>query len=247
MDKNKTRRYIVSAIIIMVIALTICLAVQCVNIVAEREINNDTVVSSNTVSSNIVKNKETEEIKKDVNNLLVADIKNKNDNSTDEESYGTNDNIYFIATVTDILTDDKQSVIKCNTATENGYSGILEISCEDDENKGIDIGNTYKFEVGPMMTMSIPPRVIMVKYENASEKDIETLNNNKVNISNYVESMLNYQNMSLDDIIADSNIQYAIWTDEEIEEFQAFISGLGYNSDYEKESLVKTSEQMKTE
>ena len=135
-----------------------------------------------------------------------------------------------------------------STSTSDGYSGIIEIYLAEEliekAAETIEVGKTYIFTVQPMMTMSIPPQTTAVDFVEASQEDIQYLEEIRKTISNFKDCMESYQNMSLEEIIGDANFNYALWTQEEITEFIEFIGEKGYTDDSEVKSYVATRENL---
>ena len=154
--------------------------------------------------------------------------------------------IRFIVDITDNLTETENLIIG-NTANAEAYSGEIAIHLEAsllEKSNEIQVGNTYVFTVTPMMTMSIPPQVSAIDFAPASEADLETLENVRGEISNFKECMERYQSMSLEDIIADANLNYPIWTQDEIAEYNAFLIEKGYTEDGNLKSYVKPRSEL---
>lgn len=175
---------------------------------------------------------------------------------TSENTEGTPDsetaeNIRFTVDVTDNLIGTEDLIIG-NTAGPDVYSGAIKIYLQDsllEKAKEIEPGNTYVFTVGPMMTMSIPPQVTATDFVPASESDIEALEDARREISNFKECMEQYRSMSeepdfLENVIADANLNYPIWTQEEITEYNAFLIEKGYTEDSGLISYVKPRDEL---
>lgn len=175
----------------------------------------------------------------------------ESENTEGTQGSETVENIRVIVDVTDNLTGTENLIIG-NTAGPDVYSGAIEIHLHDsllaraDE---IKPGNTYVFTVGPMMTMSIPPQVSAIDFVPASEADIEVLEDARREISNFKECMEQYRSMSeepnfLENVIADANFNYPVWTQEEIAEYNAFLIEKGYNEDSGIISYVKLRDEL---
>lgn len=153
----------------------------------------------------------------------------------------------FTVDITDVITTDGYTIIG-NTATTENYSGIIEIHLDDtlaeQAQDEIQVGKTYVFTVAPMMTMSIPPQVSAMSFTAATEEDIAALEEARAGISNFKDCMTAYETMSLEEIIQDANFNYALWTQEEITEFETFLTEKGYTEDSEIKSYVKTRENL---
>lgn len=175
----------------------------------------------------------------------------ESENTEGTQGSETVENIRVIVDVTDNLTGTENLIIG-NTAGPDIYSGAIEIHLHDsllaraDE---IKPGNTYVFTVGPMMTMSIPPQVSAIDFVPASEADIEVLEDARRKISNFKECMEQYRSMSeepnfLENVIADANFNYPVWTQEEIAEYNAFLIEKGYTEDSGIISYVKLRDEL---
>lgn len=166
---------------------------------------------------------------------------------TEENSSQDTEKMTFTVDITDNLAADMALVIG-NTATEQSYCGIIEIHLDDTLSeraaREIRTGKTYIFTVEPMMTMSIPPQVTATDFTPADEEDINRLEEVRKAVSNYSECMDSYQSMSLEQIIQDANLNYALWTQDEILEFTQFIAEKGYTDDSEIKSYVKIRDEL---
>lgn len=172
----------------------------------------------------------------------------ENENSVEENAAENGlENVPFTVDITDNLIGERGMVIG-NTSTSDGYSGIIEIYLAEEliekAAETIEVGKTYIFTVQPMMTMSIPPQTTAVDFVEASQEDIQYLEEIRKTISNFKDCMESYQNMSLEEIIGDANFNYALWTQEEITEFIEFIGEKGYTDDSEVKSYVATRENL---
>lgn len=184
----------------------------------------------------------------DMTEIAEEDNAEETENSVEENgAEGVLENVPFTVDVTDNLIRERGLVIG-NTATSDNYSGIIEIYLADElleeAADAIEVGKTYIFTVQPMMTMSIPPQTTAVDFAEASPEEIQTLEEVRGNVSNFKECMESYQNMSLDEIIIDANLNYALWTQEEIGEYMEFIAEKGYSDDSEVKSYVATRENL---
>ena len=172
----------------------------------------------------------------------------ENENSVEENAAENGlENVPFTVDITDNLIGERGMVIG-NTSTSDGYSGIIEIYLAEEliekAAETIEVGKTYIFTVQPMMTMSIPPQTTAVDFVEASQEDIQYLEEIRKTIYNFKDCMESYQNMSLEEIIGDANFNYALWTQEEITEFIEFIGEKGYTDDSEVKSYVATRENL---
>lgn len=161
---------------------------------------------------------------------------------TDTQDGSANaENIRFTVDITDNLIQTENLIIG-NTANTDSYSGGIAIRLHAsllDKADEIKVGSTYVFTVEPMMTMSIPPQVSAIDFTPAGEEDIEALENARREVSNFKECIAQYPSMSLKDIIADANFNYPIWTQDEIAEYNAFLTEKGYTEDGDLISYVK--------
>lgn len=161
--------------------------------------------------------------------------------------YGTLENLEFIVDITDNMALDNNKIIG-NTSTLMSYSGIIEIMIPDQlkekVSKEINVGSTYIIETEPMLTMSLPPQTTMVKFIKADDNKIAELENIRNNISNYKECREQYEKMDLADIISDANLNYALWTQEEIVDFLDYIKSKGYTEDNENKLYVNIREHL---
>ena len=158
--------------------------------------------------------------------LEIIDIDDETYNN-DVEPNNLMDNLKFTVDVIDL--DYETDEILGTTATLDGYSGKLVIHMIDLDNRGIEIGKTYVIETLPMISMTNPPDVTAVEIVQATEEDIDELENIREQISNYAECIYDYNNMEPDDIIEHANKEYGKWTQWEILKYLDFLDKLGYN------------------
>lgn len=161
----------------------------------------------------------------------------------DETSFGTLENIEYTVDLTDIYPYD-ENVLVGNTSTLQGYSGVIIINITDHlsyelESLELEKGKTYIVTASPMITMSLPPQVSAIDIREATESEIEILEKTREIVSNYDECMERYESLDLDQIISDSNSNYATWTQEQIAEFKEYLVEKGYTDDYEVHSYVE--------
>jgi hypothetical protein len=161
----------------------------------------------------------------------------------DETSFGTLENLTYTVDLTDIFPDD-YNVLVGNTSTLQGYSGIIVINISDYlsyklESIELEKGKTYVVTTSPMISRSIPPQVTAIDIVEATDSEIDILEKTREIVSNYDDCMSKYADMSLDDIISDSNSNYATWTQQQIYEFKEYLTEKGYTDDYELHSYVE--------
>lgn len=169
-----------------------------------------------------------------------------------EETEGTEENeiaenVQFIVDVTDNLIGENGTIVG-NTSSAESYCGIIEIHLDtpliEKAQTEIQPGHTYVFTVTPMMTMSIPPQVTALEYMEASESDIAALEEIRMQTSNFEECMAAYETMSLEDIIQDGNFNYALWTQEQIQQYNEFLTQKGYTEDSSPKSYAKLRNEL---
>ncbi len=167
--------------------------------------------------------------------------------AAEEETIPAVENMSFTVDITDNHAAEMGLVIG-NTATKDNYCGMIEIHLDEalaeKAAQEIQIGKTYLFTVQPMMTMSIPPQVAALDFTPADDQEIAKLEEIRKTVSNYTECMETYQDMELEQIIQDANMNYALWTQEEIAEFTEFIAQKGYTDDFKVKSYVKIREEL---
>ena len=154
----------------------------------------------------------------------------------------------FVVDVTDNLIAESNTIIG-NAAAVHGYCGIMEFHL-DDTLAGtalaeIKVGHTYLFTIPPMMTMSLPPQVTLLEYTEASARDIQASEEIRAQISNFRDCMAAYESMSLEQIIQDGNFSYALWTQDEIREYQKFLAEKGYTEGSTPISYAKVREELR--
>lgn len=203
---------------------------------------NKEVKKSEEIKSTITVDEVPEYIQEKANTIIEEpDTTDEIKADESKNECGTLDNMEYIVDITEIVenTDENTLELMGNTSTEKGYSGIIQIKeKESGLFSNITVGNTYVITTTPMITMSIPPQVTAIEVKEALESDIETLENIRKEVSNYAECMLDYEEMTLEEIINNANINYATWTQEEIKEYIDFIKKKGYNEEYTVKSVV---------
>lgn len=172
------------------------------------------------------------------------------EDSTEEaaEETGSTETISFIVDITDNMSAESNTVIGNAAATAENYAGIMEIHLDDalaeQAKDEIEVGKAYVFTIGPAMTMSIPPQVTALDFAPATEEDLARLEEVRAEVSNFQDCMKSYESMSLEEIVQDANLNYALWTQEEIQEFTEFITQKGYTEDSEIKSYVNLREDL---
>ena len=218
---------------LLIVPVLLYCALQSVDIYLtnSNNIKKDTVVESasiivqenyNTVNSNNTEDNEEITIK------------------TEEET------MKFIVDITDNFVDEDKLLVG-NTSTETSYSGVIMIHISDNldiHKQDIQVGRTYIVETEPMMTMSIPPHVTAICISEASDADILELEQIRASVSNFAECMLSYTDMELENIVADANMNYATWTQDEILKYLDYIDSKGYTQDMVTKSYVNTRENI---
>lgn len=165
-----------------------------------------------------------------------------------EETFGTLDKLTFIIDVT--LVDIDNNTFRGNTSTDKGYSGIIEFVLSDNalENLSIDIkqGNTYVVEASPMIetVTSDLPLITVTSLSVATEDDINKLEEIRGTVSTFKRKLIEYNSMSLEEIINDANTSYATWTQDEIKEYIKLIEDKGYTDEANYKSYVCVRESI---
>lgn len=206
-------------------------------------------VKSSVVETNIENSTETEEEDARINEYELTTEEIEDD--TEEETFGTLDTLKFTVDVTD--TKAEANVYVGNTSTNSSYSGTVKFKFSDRALKALTInitkGNTYVLTTSPMIeteTININNKTIeypvltVVNYRKANKKDINKLEKIRNKVSNYARCSLDFDSLSLDDLIELGNKNYATWTQKEIKRFKRILKNRGYtehNSD--KKSYVK--------
>lgn len=198
--------------------------------------------SSNESYENIEKDIESEVIETSEENSKSLEQIESNTSEVEEETFGTLDKLTFIIDVT--LVDIDNNTFKGNTSTDNGYSGIIEFKLSDNalENLSIDIkqGNTYVVEASPMIETGTNdlPLITVTSLSVATEDDINKLEEIRGTVSTFKRKLIEYNSMSLEEIINDANTSYATWTQDEIKEYIKLIEDKGYTDKTKEKSYV---------
>ena len=159
-----------------------------------------------------------------------------------EETFGTLDKLHYIIDVTYVNSDD--NTYKGNTSTRDGYSGIIEFRLSDTAldkiSIDIEIGNTYTVDASPMIETSTDnlPYITVTNIEVASSDDIDNLEDIRKEVSTYTRKRIEYNSMTLNEIVIDANSSYATWTQDEIKDYISFIDSKGYTDSNDEKSLV---------
>ena len=153
----------------------------------------------------------------------------------------TTEDIGFGGTGTEVserpTKDETETEVETETVEENlGYHGKMILFVDKDMADTLDaeVGNYYKLQVSPYMTMSIPPQANLVSLEAGTAEDEEYYLSMKEKYSNYPSCSENYVSGLLTDeeIISDAINNYTYWTDEQIEAFRAWFGD--EHSDYKE-------------
>ena len=227
---------IIADVLIKVLAILIILYFILLGI--KRNISN----SDNESYENIENNIESEVIETSEENSKSLEQIESNTSEVEEETFGTLDKLTFIIDVT--LVDIDNNTFKGNTSTDNGYSGIIEFKLSDNalENLSIDIkqGNTYVVEASPMIETGTNdlPLITVTSLSVATEDDINKLEEIRGTVSTFKRKFIEYNSMSLEEIINDANTSYATWTQDEIKEYIKLIEDKGYTDKTKDKSYV---------
>lgn len=198
--------------------------------------------SSNESYENIEKDIESENIETSEKDLKSMKEVESTTSEVEEETFGTLDKLTFIIDVT--LVDNSNNTFKGNTSTDNGYSGIIEFKLSDNalENICIEIeqGNTYVVEASPMIETGTDdlPLITVTNLSLATEDDINKLEEIRGTVSTFKRKLIEYNSMSLEEIINDANTSYATWTQDEIKEYIKLIEDKGYTDKTKEKSYV---------
>ena len=153
----------------------------------------------------------------------------------------TTEDIGFGGTGTEVserpTEDEAETEVETETVEENlGYHGKMILFVDKDmaDTLEAEVGNYYKLQVSPYMTMSIPPQANLVSLEAGTAEDEEYYLSMKEKYSNYPSCSENYVSGLLTDeeIISDAINNYTYWTDEQIEAFRAWFGD--EHSDYKE-------------
>lgn len=198
--------------------------------------------SSNESYENIEKDIESKNIETSEKDLKSMEEVESTTSEVEEETFGTLDKLTFIIDVT--LVDNSNNTFKGNTSTDNGYSGIIEFKLSDNalENICIEIeqGNTYVVEASPMIETGTDdlPLITVTNLSLATEDDINKLEEIRGTVSTFKRKLIEYNSMSLEEIINDANTSYATWTQDEIKEYIKLIEDKGYTDKTKEKSYV---------
>lgn len=227
---------IIADVLIKVLAILIILYFILLGI--KRNISNNDNESYENIENNI----ESEVIETSEENSKSLEQIESTTSEVEEETFGTLDKLTFIIDVT--LVDIDNNTFKGNTSTDNGYSGIIEFKLSDNalENLSIDIkqGNTYVVEASPMIETGTNdlPLITVTSLSVATEDDINKLEEIRGTVSTFKRKLIEYNSMSLEEIINDANTSYATWTQDEIKEYIKLIEDKGYTDKTKDKSYV---------
>lgn len=227
---------IIADVLIKVLAILIILYFILLGI--KRNISNNDNESYESTENNI----ESGVIESSEENSKSLEKIESDTSEVEEETFGTLDKLTFIIDVT--LVDIDNNTFKGNTSTDNGYSGIIEFKLSDNalENLSIDIkqGNTYVVEASPMIETGTNdlPLITVTSLSVATEDDINKLEEIRGTVSTFKRKLIEYNSMSLEEIINDANTSYATWTQDEIKEYIKLIEDKGYTDKTKDKSYV---------
>lgn len=227
---------IIADVLIKVLAILIILYFILLGI--KRNISNNDNESYESTENNI----ESGVIESSEENSKSLEKIESDTSEVEEETFGTLDKLTFIIDVT--LVDNSNNTFKGNTSTDNGYSGIIEFKLSDNalENICIEIeqGNTYVVEASPMIETGTDdlPLITVTNLSLATEDDINKLEEIRGTVSTFKRKLIEYNSMSLEEIINDANTSYATWTQDEIKEYIKLIEDKGYTDKTKDKSYV---------
>lgn len=227
---------IIADVLIKVLAILIILYFILLGI--KRNISNNDNESYESTENNI----ESGVIESSEENSKSLEKIESDTSEVEEETFGTLDKLTFIIDVT--LVDNSNNTFKGNTSTDNGYSGIIEFKLSDNalENICIEIeqGNTYVVEASPMIETGTNdlPLITVTSLSVATEDDINKLEEIRGTVSTFKRKLIEYNSMSLEEIINDANTSYATWTQDEIKEYIKLIEDKGYTDKTKDKSYV---------
>lgn len=130
-----------------------------------------------------------------------------------------------------------------------GYRGKMVLFVAEGADEGINptVGEYYRLDVSPYMTMSIPPQAELRHMYEASDADIECFNSMKEQLSTYEDCLETYTNGAMlpEEILYDAVSQCGYWTDEQVIAFREWFTSTYEESEYDVEMFgnVRTSEE----
>lgn len=163
--------------------------------------------------------------------------------TADNDTEASDEALYSLEYIVDItIVNKKDNIYQGNTATIDGYSGIIKIQLSDNlvDSTNVEAGSCYKILASPIIDDSSDnyPFITATEIELASSYEIKTLEGIREQVSNFDVQLLNYSSMELNEVIIDANNSYASWTQAEIEEYIEYIISRGYAEDTNTKSLV---------
>lgn len=206
------RKYYKRLISIAIVAF-VTIAILMYTYSNKNDTNKEAVYGSSHAQRIIANNDDTDEASTNLSKSVKGE---------DESEHNT------IKYIVDIVSIDN-NIAYGDTATLNGISGRIMIDLSEVNNQ-ISVNNTYVITVKSLIKISNIPIVTAVKIDEASEEQVNELDNYRKNISNYNECLLKYNNMDIDSIVDDANRQYVYWTQNERKAFLKYIKSLGYNA-----------------
>lgn len=150
----------------------------------------------------------------------------------------------------DILVEDGETIEISEPEEEGiGYRGKMVLFVAEGADEGINptVGEYYRLDVSPYMTMSIPPQAELRHMYEASDADIEYFNSMKEQLSTYEDCLETYTNGAMlpEEILYDAVSQCGYWTDEQVIAFREWFTSTYEESEYDVEMFgnVRTSEE----
>lgn len=172
----------------------------------------------------------TNEVETDANEVEISTT----EKVEETEYHGTLDTVEFIVDTTEVYKNNETQLTNVigDTATLDNYSGVINIQVSDavEDASGLELkaDKHYVFTVEPMMTRSVPPIANAVSIRDATDDDLNKLENIREEVSNYAECMLRYEDMEEQEILNDYIYNIGRWTDDEVQDFYKYLEEHGY-------------------
>lgn len=211
------------------------------------EQENTTEEAAETEEGTVV---ETEEATSETEETSEVETTTEEAETASETEVTTEDVEEATSETEDILIEDGETIEISEPEEEGiGYRGKMVLFVAEGADEGINptVGEYYRLDVSPYMTMSIPPQAELRHMYEASDADVEYFNSMKEQLSTYEDCLETYTNGAMlpEEILYDAVSQCGYWTDEQVVAFREWFTSTYEESEYDVEMFgnVRTSEE----
>ena len=213
------------------------------------ETEEGTVVETEEATSETEETSEVETTTEEVETASETEATTEEAETT-SETEATTEEVETASETEATLVEDGETIEISEPEEEGiGYRGKMVLFVAEGADEGINptVGEYYRLDVSPYMTMSIPPQAELRHMYEASDADIEYFNSMKEQLSTYEDCLETYTNGAMlpEEILYDAVSQCGYWTDEQVIAFREWFTSTYEESEYDVEMFgnVRTSEE----